>query len=102
MADQSSSDAKTLLQYEANKKSVVVAYLLLLFLGSFRVHRFYAGSVKSGAITLSLFVLSCILLFAFVGAFGFIILEIWWFVDLFLLHGVISSYDNDLLGNLTY
>ena len=70
MAYQSSSDAKTLLQYEANKKSVVVAYLLLIFLGSLGVHRFYAGATKSGAIMLSLFVLSCILL-AFVGAFGF-------------------------------
>ena len=101
MADQSSSDAKTLLQYEANKKSVVVAYLLLIFLGSFGVHRFYAGTTKPGAIMLSLFVLSCILLFAFVGAFGFLILGIWWFVDLFLLHGLISSYNNDLVGNLT-
>lgn len=101
MADQSSSDAKTLLQYEANKKSVVVAYLLLTFLGSFGVHRFYAGATKSSAIMLSLFVLSCILLFVFVGAFGFLILGIWWFVDLFLLHGLISSYNNDLVGNLT-
>ena len=101
MADQSSSDAKTLLQYEANKKSVVVAYLLLIFLGSFGVHRFYAGATKSGAIMLSLFVLSFILLFAFVGAFGFLILGIWWFVYLFLLHGLISSYNNDLVGNLT-
>ena len=50
---------------------------------------------------LSLSVLSCILLFAFVGAFGFLILGIWWFVDLFLLHGLISSYNNDLVGNLT-
>ena len=32
MADQSSSDAKTLLQYEANMKSVVVAYLLTYLL----------------------------------------------------------------------
>ena len=101
MADQSSSDAKTLLQYEANKNSVVVAYLLLILLGSFGVHRFYAGATKSGAIMLGLFVLSRILLFAFVRAFGFLILGIWWFVDLFLLHGLISSYNNDLVGNLT-
>ena len=102
MADQSSGDAKTLIQYEANKKSVVVAFLLLIFLGSFGVHRFYAGTTKSGAIMLSLFVLSSILLFAFVGAFGFIILGIWWFVDLFLLHGLTSSYDSDLIGSLIY
>jgi hypothetical protein len=25
----------------------------------------------------------------------------WRFVDLFLLHGLISSYNNDLVGNLT-
>lgn len=101
MAEQSNSDTKTLLQYEANKKSVVVAYLLLIFLGAIGVHRFYAGATKSGVIMLCLFILSCILLFAFIGTFGFIILGIWWFVDLFLLHGLISSHNNNLVGDLT-
>lgn len=101
MAEHSGNDTKTLLQYEANKKSVVVAYLLLIFLAPIGVHRFYAGAKKSGAIMLSLFILSCIFLFAFIGVFSFIILGIWWFVDLFLLYGLISSHNNNLVGNLT-
>ena len=42
------SDAARLMQYDAAKKSAVVAYLLWFFLGGLGVHRFYLGRTGSG------------------------------------------------------
>ena len=39
----SSTDARTLLLYDANRKSAVIAYMLWFFLGCFGGHNFYLG-----------------------------------------------------------
>lgn len=95
------NDTAALLKYDANKKSNVVAYLLLIFLGGLGVHRFYAGATISGIIMLGLFVLSWFLAFVAVGFIGFIVLGIWWFIDLFLLHGMIVKSNSKLAEDLT-
>ena len=43
-----SGDARAMMMFEANKKSVVVAYLLWFFFGWAGGHRFYAGKIGSG------------------------------------------------------
>ena len=35
-----------MMRYDANKKSVLLAYLIWFFLGLFGVHRFYLGRVS--------------------------------------------------------
>ena len=47
-------DAVAMMRYDANKKSVIVTYLLWFFLGMFGVHRFYLGKWVSGFILLIL------------------------------------------------
>ena len=42
-----STETRKLMQFEANKKSVGVAYLLWAFFGGFGAHRFYLG--RSGS-----------------------------------------------------
>ena len=101
MAEQSDSDLKINLRFEANKKSVIVAYLLLFFFGWIGVHRFYAGATKSAVIWICIFLLSWLFLLAGIGVLGFIALAIWWFVDLFLLHELITKYNNALVSELT-
>ena len=102
MAEQSDSDLKANLRFEANKKSVLVAYLFLVFFGWFGVHRFYAGKTNSAIIMLCIFLFSWPLLAAgLVGLLGFIALATWCFVDLFLLHGLITKYNNALVVELT-
>ena len=58
-----------------NEKSPVVAWMLLIFLGSLGAHRYYLGKIGTGiAMTLTF------------GAFG-----IWTFIDLFLVSGIIRE-----------
>ena len=94
------SGADRLMQYDANKKSAVVAYLLWFFLGMFGVHRFYLGKPGSGAAILIITLLSFILMFAAVGFVTIFIPAIWIFVDLFLIPGITRKYNNDLAARL--
>ena len=59
-------------------KSKLVAYLLWFFLGIFSVHRFYLGKIGSG------------ILYLLTGQ----LLGIGWLVDLFILGGMVDSYNN--------
>ena len=99
--EQPRNDTAALMQYDANKKSNIVAYLLLIFLGGLGLHRFYAGATVSGLLMLGLFIVSWLLAFVAVGFVGFIILGIWWFIDLFLLHGIIAKSNSKLAESLT-
>lgn len=78
--------------FEANRKSVGVAYLLWLLLGGFGVHRFYAGSTKSGVIQL-LLLLSVV---------GWLVLIPWLLADLVLIPGMIRERNMETLGMLGY
>ena len=59
-------------------KSKLVAYLLWFFLGFLSLHRFYLGKIGSGLIWL------------FTGQ----LFVIGWFVDLFILSGMVDNYNN--------
>lgn len=52
------SDAAALMHYDANKRSVLVAYILWFVLGWFAAHRFYAGRVFSGLVMLAVSLVS--------------------------------------------
>ena len=56
------SEAARLMQYDANKKSAVVAYLLWFFIGMLGAHRFYLGLPGSGAAILIITILSLLFL----------------------------------------
>jgi TM2 domain-containing membrane protein YozV len=55
-------------EYEKNKKSMLVAYLLLVFLGGIGIHHFYLKKVGFG------------ILYIFTGA----LLGVGWLIDLFI------------------
>ncbi len=82
------SDTARLMQYDANKKSAVVAYVLWFFLGMLGAHRFYLGQSGSGAALLAITVVSILLMLAYVGLFTIWISVIWVIVDLFLIPGI--------------
>ena len=79
------------MMFEANRKSVGVAYLLWLVLGFFGVHRFYAGATKSGIAQL-------VLAFTFVG---WIVLIPWLIADLFLIPGIVRDENMKTIDMLT-
>jgi TM2 domain-containing membrane protein YozV len=93
-----STDAKKMMQFEANKKSTGVAYLLWLFFGMLGVHRFYLGSSGSGAAILILTLVSILLSFVGIGLVLIFIPMIWVFIDLFLIPGIAREYNNRLIG----
>lgn len=91
------SDTATLMRYDAQKKSVAVAYLLCLFFGGFGAHRFYLGDKKSGRImlilTLSSFVLT---LFAVQFLLILAITGLWAFADLFTIPRLARDFNDNL------
>ena len=80
-------------QYDIEKKSLLVAYLLWAFLGYVGAHRFYLGRPVSGFIMLALS--GAVLLITFVSfgllSFLWVIVAIWWFIDALLIPGMAAS-----------
>lgn len=72
-------------------KNIVVAYLLLIFLGLFGAHRFYLGRIGTAIFQLLLTI----------TFFGIIISGIWVFVDLFLVPGMVNQDKEKLRQRLT-
>ncbi|MHA7819120.1 MAG: TM2 domain-containing protein [Erythrobacter sp.] len=85
-------DLKKQMKFEANRKSVGVAYLLWILLGGFGVHRFYTGHTKSAVVQL-------LLLISFVG---WIVLFPWLLIDLFLIPGLVRERNVETLELLGY
>lgn len=89
------------MMYDANRKSVGVAYLLWFFLGSLGGHRFYTGKTGSAIAMLLLTVLG--FAFSVVGV-GFALLlavGIWAIVDAFLIPGWIRNTNMLLAATLS-
>ncbi len=74
MAD---TDVQKMMQYDANKKSVLVAYLLWFLVGVFGMHRFYLEKKGTGA---AILVITLLIITIPISV-------IWCFVDLFLIPG---------------
>jgi TM2 domain-containing membrane protein YozV len=85
-----SKDARTLLLYDANRKSAVIAYILWFFLGWFGAHNFYLGR-KGVGIAQVLLTISVI---------GWFITLVWVVVDAFLIPGWVRRQNNLLLMQL--
>jgi TM2 domain-containing membrane protein YozV len=85
-----SKDTRTLLLYDANRKSAVIAYILWFFLGWFGAHNFYLGR-KGVGIAQMLLTISVI---------GWFITLVWVVVDAFLIPGWVRRENNLLLMQL--
>ncbi|NKB48812.1 MAG: NINE protein [Alphaproteobacteria bacterium] len=85
-----SDESKAILAASGNK-STLLAYILWFFLGGFGVHRFYLGRMGTGAAMLAITIVSWILTLVVIGAFGFIVIGIWWIVDAFLIPGMVRD-----------
>lgn len=91
---------RQMMMYDAQKKSIVLAFLLWFFLGYLGAHRFYAGKTISAIVQLVLSLIGGAL--AFVGI-GFVLLGvvgIWLFIDIFLLPGMIRNHNVSLISRL--
>lgn len=96
-----STDMMASMQYDANKKSGVVAYLLWFFLGGFGAHRFYLGSTGPAIAQLVITLVSIVLSVVAVGLIGFVVVGIWVLIDAFLIPGMIQDYNSRLASHFS-
>jgi len=89
------------MMYDANRKSVGVAYLLLIFLGGFGAHRFYLGRSGTAAAQLILTIIGIVLTVLAVGLILLAVVWVWLFVDLFLVPGIAREENMRLANALT-
>ena len=94
------NDATAMMRYDAEKRSVLVAYILWFVLGWFAVHRFYAGRTGSGIIMLLVSLVSWALTAVAVGYLGLFLIGLWLFVDAFLIPGMVRSYNRGIIASL--
>ena len=84
-------DVKHLLQYQDEKKSLAVTYLLWGFVGTFGGHRFYLGK-KGTAVVMLVFTLTIV---------GIVVTFIWWIVDAFLIPDYVRVLNRVILAEIT-
>lgn len=90
------------LLFEANRKSVGVAYLLWFFLGGFGGHRFYAGKTGTAVAQLLLSLFGWGTIWAMgLGLLFLIPWGIWVLVDAFLIPGWIRNHNVLLAHSLS-
>lgn len=77
-------------QYDIEKKSLVVAYVLWAFFGYVGAHRFYLGRPLSGLIMLALSGVILLLSFGVLGFLWFVI-GLWWLIDALLIPGIVAG-----------
>jgi TM2 domain-containing membrane protein YozV len=94
------SDTAAMMHYDANKRSVLVAYVLWFFLGWFAVHRFYAGRITSGLAMLAISLISWAMTVIAIGYVGLFVIGIWLLADVFLIPGMIRSYNRGIIASL--
>lgn len=88
------------MEYDANKKSVIVAYILWFLLGAIGAHRMYAGRWISGLIILAISAVSAVLWIIALGWITSWIVGLWLIIDIFLIPGMIRDYNNRLIIDL--
>jgi TM2 domain-containing membrane protein YozV len=75
---------------------LLLAYVLLIFLGSLGIHRFYLDRKGSAIAQLLLSVIGWITVFIIIGFIPLAIVYIWLFVDLFLIPGMVNR-ENEII-----
>ena len=93
-------DTQAMMQYDANKKSMLVAYLLAIFVGTLGIHRFYLGEKNTAIAQLVLTIVGWLTVWIVIGALPLIAVSIWVLVDLFLIPGLVAKQNNKLIAAL--
>ena len=88
MTPRPSPDTLAQLRYQAESRSVLLAYLIWFFLGYGGAHRMYLGRWISGFLMLALFGVSLLLTLVFIGYVGLGLIMLWWVVDALLIPGM--------------
>ncbi|GAB4073724.1 hypothetical protein GCM10028778_12270 [Barrientosiimonas marina] len=77
-------------------KSMLLSYVLLIFLGSLGIHRFYLGKKGSAIAQLCLTVGGWLTAILIIGIVALIVVGVWLIVDLFLVPAIVE-HQNSLI-----
>ena len=94
------SDAQTMMAYDAQKKSLAVAYILWWFLGMFGGHRFYLGQTGSAVVMLVVTLVSIPATLILIGFVGLLAIWIMWIVDAFTMPGTVKMQNLQLADRI--
>jgi TM2 domain-containing membrane protein YozV len=94
-------DERSLMLYDAQRKSLIIAYLLWFFLGQFGVHRMYLNHWASGIFMLILAGISWALTLILIGYIGLAILGLWWLIDGLLTYFMVNGHNTQLAYRLS-
>lgn len=85
-------------QYDIEKKSLVVAYVLWALLGYVGAHRFYLGRPLSGFLMLALSGVVLLISLVSFGVLGFLwfVVGLWWLIDALLIPGIAARRNSHL------
>jgi TM2 domain-containing membrane protein YozV len=92
--------AREMMMYDAQKKSLGVAYLLWFFLGSLGGHRFYGGRTVTAIVQLLLTLAGIATSLIGVGYLVLGCVGLWVLIDAFLLPGIIRTHNVALANRL--
>jgi TM2 domain-containing membrane protein YozV len=89
-------------QYDIEKKSLLVAYLLWFFLGYVGAHRFYLGKPLSGFVMLALSAVILVLTLISFGVLSFLwaVVGLWWIIDALLIPAIAANRNTRLADGL--
>ena len=100
-SERASADARALMLFEANRKSMTVSYLLWLFLGVLGGHRFYSGRTGTAVIQLLMWIFGVMSVSALgLGFLLLIPLGLWLLLDAFLIPGWVNAHNTALAEEL--
>lgn len=89
-------------QYDIEKKSLLVAYVLWFFLGYIGAHRFYLGRPLSGFLMLALSAITLVLSLVSFGflAFLWVVVGLWWLIDALLIPGIVAGRNSRIADRI--
>ncbi|MEX3686430.1 TM2 domain-containing protein [Paraburkholderia sp. BR14263] len=93
--------SRNMMLYDAQKKSVGVAFLFWFFLGYLGAHRFYTGRALTAIAQIALTLVGAATTWAGIGFFLLIVVGIWVLVDAFMLPGIVRRYNVALAGQIS-
>ncbi len=89
-------------QFDIEKKSLLVAYVLWFFLGYVGAHRFYLGKPLSGFLMLAFSAAVLLLTLVSFGVLGFLwaLVGLWWLIDALLIPGIAAGRNSRIADRL--
>ena len=111
-----SHDARAMMMFQANQKSVLISYLLWFFFGSIGGHRFYNGKAGAAVAQIALLIVGIGMMTGSLASLVFhgdwtgllpvggsllIGLALWVLIDAFLIPGWVRAHNNFLATRLS-